>query len=498
MAPEVWKGKVSGQSDQYSLAVAYAELRLDRRLFQAADLMSLMIAHVNLTPDLEPLNREEQKVLFRALSKEPGDRFETCLEFAQTLENALAHELGRTNPEVDAAAGPRGPRAPSGAETDMASFEKQAGVSEAERKQRAAMYETLAKGESGVVVPNRNLPSLVDAPEVPREKAEAAWRKPSLEKIEEPQKPGKEEPPPAPPPDKLRAVIVGMTAVAAILLAAFFVIPRKSAGPKPPDTPIANGTEPAAKNLPPNCQKTSEAQVVTSEGKQYYDKIDYVFDDGTRIRFLLIPKSSATDPPPFYIMENKVSNGLFRKFAQSRPVLDSQWEKGGLANRKDLGSTDDLLPVLRVGILDAQRFAIWLGGDLPTVPQWNKAAGSYEANRGEGPFLDPWDRNDKSQIAVNRGLEGPLHVGEAKNDLSTFGCRDMAGNGQEWTRDMGGEAIGRRVRPDYNPKNYDMVLLRGKKYVDPQPYRFNDADVGEDFQMKSPFIGFRVVLELQN
>ena len=31
MAPEVWRNKLSAQSDQYSLALAYAELRLDRR-----------------------------------------------------------------------------------------------------------------------------------------------------------------------------------------------------------------------------------------------------------------------------------------------------------------------------------------------------------------------------------------------------------------------------------------------------------------------------------
>jgi serine/threonine protein kinase len=42
MAPEVWKGKVALNSDQYSLAMTYAELRLGRCMLPSTNIMDLM------------------------------------------------------------------------------------------------------------------------------------------------------------------------------------------------------------------------------------------------------------------------------------------------------------------------------------------------------------------------------------------------------------------------------------------------------------------------
>ena len=53
MPPEVWMGEVSEHSDQYSLAVSYAELRLGRQLFDAQNLVRAMHAHLDGATDLE-------------------------------------------------------------------------------------------------------------------------------------------------------------------------------------------------------------------------------------------------------------------------------------------------------------------------------------------------------------------------------------------------------------------------------------------------------------
>ncbi len=97
MAPEVWNrqiGRVSKYSDQYSLAAAYAELRLDRLLF-GGNIAEIMIGHLSRQPDLQPLPDAEQQVLRRALAKEPKERFASCMEFCQALEKAVSEATGQ-------------------------------------------------------------------------------------------------------------------------------------------------------------------------------------------------------------------------------------------------------------------------------------------------------------------------------------------------------------------------------------------------------------------
>lgn len=90
MAPEVWDGKVCAHSDQYSLALTYAELRLGRRIFPGRCLGEIIDEHRKSTPDLAPLPAEERDVLLRALAKGPEQRYPTCGEFGRSLGLALA------------------------------------------------------------------------------------------------------------------------------------------------------------------------------------------------------------------------------------------------------------------------------------------------------------------------------------------------------------------------------------------------------------------------
>jgi serine/threonine protein kinase len=89
MAPEMFAGKVSEHTDQYCLAVSYCELRLGRRPFVGQSVWELMEQHIHRLPVLDPLPREEQQVLLRALAKKPTERFPSCLAFADCLADAL-------------------------------------------------------------------------------------------------------------------------------------------------------------------------------------------------------------------------------------------------------------------------------------------------------------------------------------------------------------------------------------------------------------------------
>jgi serine/threonine protein kinase len=89
MAPEVWGGRMSPQSDQYSLAATYVELRANRPVFEAYNQATLMRMHTTETPDLSPIPGAEQRVLLRALSKRIEDRYASCCEFSLALQQAI-------------------------------------------------------------------------------------------------------------------------------------------------------------------------------------------------------------------------------------------------------------------------------------------------------------------------------------------------------------------------------------------------------------------------
>jgi formylglycine-generating enzyme required for sulfatase activity len=86
-APECFKGQLTQQSDQYSLAVTYYHLRTGHLLFRG-DQAQIMYAHLELEPDLSYLPAAEGVVLARALSKKPGKRWPSCKEFVNELIHA--------------------------------------------------------------------------------------------------------------------------------------------------------------------------------------------------------------------------------------------------------------------------------------------------------------------------------------------------------------------------------------------------------------------------
>jgi serine/threonine protein kinase len=89
MAPEVWDGRASVHSDQYSLAASYVELRRSRPLFASKTIAELMFDVLHKMPDLTPLPEAEQRVLLKALAKEARSRHTSCLQFVEELKGAL-------------------------------------------------------------------------------------------------------------------------------------------------------------------------------------------------------------------------------------------------------------------------------------------------------------------------------------------------------------------------------------------------------------------------
>src|SRR5262249_6207615 len=90
MPPEMVTRRVCKQSDQYSLAVVYAEMRQGRAPFRADNLSDLMRAPIFKEPDLEGLPDPERVVVRKALSKEHRERFRSCSAFAEAMAAAMA------------------------------------------------------------------------------------------------------------------------------------------------------------------------------------------------------------------------------------------------------------------------------------------------------------------------------------------------------------------------------------------------------------------------
>jgi serine/threonine protein kinase len=442
MAPEVWRGRIHEHSDQYSLAATYAELRLDRRLYQGRDMISLMIDHLESTPNLAPLQAEEQQVLLRALAKDPEERFPSCQAFFQALELAVGAGRGTVfrSPPSTRDLHDREPNSRPGAPTvpDLTPSQRVAGTSDAE------------------TVSARTSP---DSPHRSR-----------------------------------RALVVFLSLLLLIAVAILCWYLGQWYFSRPAPTPVF---------LPPRCEKADGAVVRRVNGRDLHDRIDRLLEDGTRIRFLLIPGDGGAEPvsQPFYIMENKVSNGLFRKFVDANPdlVKSELWRQGALLDSgENTGSADDRLPVMRVSLEEAYAFARWLDGDLPTIKQWDLAAGRHARERGKGPFEGEPDTLQPGDVAIDRGARGPMPVGSAPRDRSIFGCRDMAGNGLEWTRDFLGEHLGTPI-PVTRPTPDLRVHLRGRDFAMETPLSFDENDLNHFIENTSylkpmPNIGFRVVI----
>ncbi len=86
-------------------------------------------------------------------------------------------------------------------------------------------------------------------------------------------------------------------------------------------------------------------------------------------------------------------------------------------------------PVVWVSCEDAEAYANYVGGRLPSFAEWQYAA------RGTDDRLFPWGYEiDKPRCNTTElGAEGTTPVGAFKDGISPFGCYDMIGNVWEWT-----------------------------------------------------------------
>jgi formylglycine-generating enzyme required for sulfatase activity len=137
----------------------------------------------------------------------------------------------------------------------------------------------------------------------------------------------------------------------------------------------------------------------------------------------------------FWIGKYEVTNAQYRKCVDAgacdKPIKRDWYNKSEYANA----------PVVYITWSDAQDYARWVGGRLPTEAEWEKAA------RGTDGRTYPWgDFWDSTRCNTTDGGPGePTSVGKySPAGDSPYGVSDMAGNVWEWVSSL--------LRPyPYNP-----------------------------------------------
>jgi len=197
-------------------------------------------------------------------------------------------------------------------------------------------------------------------------------------------------------------------------------------------------------------------------------------------------KIATQEPKPifvesFFIDKMEVTNRQYVRFLNEAP-FDVKYVRFGVPGfeRKQLSweATPGLEdhPVTAATGHGAVAYANWVGGFVPTVPQWEKAAGGAEGK------LWPWgDAKPDATRANFGGRGGPMRVGSFAAGASPFGCLDMAGNVYDRTTSERGAVVlkgGSWVSPHtLNLRVLDMCM---------QPMDVADRSVGFRCAMKDP------------
>ncbi len=94
--PEFFHRQTSSRSDQYSLAVAYCQMRGGRLPF-TGNFAEIMAGHLDGAPDLSRIPPWERPAVDRALAKNPDDRWPSCRCFIEALRPPVATDLGTSS-----------------------------------------------------------------------------------------------------------------------------------------------------------------------------------------------------------------------------------------------------------------------------------------------------------------------------------------------------------------------------------------------------------------
>ena len=151
------------------------------------------------------------------------------------------------------------------------------------------------------------------------------------------------------------------------------------------------------------------------------------------------PRHEVAISKGYWIDTYEVTNSAFQAFVKDSGYSKMQyWSVAGQSwlgtqNVSKLpfttGSEVSNQPRVNVTWFEAEAYASWRGGRLPTEAEWEYAA------RGPSSNIYPWGNTFdtlKTNIINSTGLSA---VGNFPKGVSSFGVHDMSGNAMEWVHD---------------------------------------------------------------
>lgn len=127
----------------------------------------------------------------------------------------------------------------------------------------------------------------------------------------------------------------------------------------------------------------------------------------------------------YWIYKNVVTVAQYKKFCEKTQHT--------LPEAPKWGWKDDH-PVVSVMWKEAKAYCEWVGGQLPTEAQWEKAARGTDGRRF--PWGDTWDAECAQSSKIRPGsVGGTAPAGSHTKGASPYGVLDMAGNVFQWCSD---------------------------------------------------------------
>ncbi len=204
----------------------------------------------------------------------------------------------------------------------------------------------------------------------------------------------------------------------------------------------------------------------------------------------------------FWFDQYEVSNAEYQQFIdaggyQTRDYwTDAGWQwlqdnkRQGPTNFQNMGLSGPQQPRVGVSLFEAEAYARWRGGRIPTEAEWEFAA------RGPDSLIYPWGNSFENGRANIKGVAGrTVDVQSYPNGVSWVGALNMAGNVGEWVSDCYNQAYDLSMIKDnpVGPCDGSNEMVKGSSWAfDQSPaqasYRFVNAPNHDWFD-----VGIRVV-----
>jgi len=553
MAPEQVMGlPIDHRVDIYSLGVVLFELATGRRPFIADTPMAVAIKHVSdplpRPKDLKPdLPDDIERILFKAMAKNPADRYQSMAEFAIDLEKL------------------------TGSQSPAASGSQVLGT--AERLQRLEVLDQQARSairagrwdqarvflqETLHLDPtNRNANALLE-----RANTEIA-RQQSQVQIPVPSRAAAVPEAAAKPrpfgwwwiPIMGGILLVGVMILAFLVWGTLTAINSRNAqrqasavamnaiqtaqaqarilsltppAPEATLTPMPTETQPEPTSSPTLATPTPQP-VIGSTFISPLDGMELVYVPAGEFLMGSTENDSlaeAIEKPQhkvyldaFWIDRTEVTNDLFSKFIGATNFrtnaekegwgwiynfTSQKWEQvNGADWQHPRGPSTDIsgrsnYPVVQVSWDDAVAYCQWAKRRLPTEAEWEKAA------RGVNGGTFPWGAGANCQRANYWGKEGGCvadtsQVGSLPDGASPYGALDMAGNVFEWVADWYSETYYQNspLRNPLGPDTGQYHVLRGGSWLNVMSNIRSAYRTEGESTYRFEALGFRCALSAQ-